>query len=74
MRIDGKEVARKKMERTILAWDESQDIGSDTLTGVNDDYKVPSASMARSRKSRHQPAEAQRRRHREAEGGDRIAG
>jgi len=47
MRIDGKEVARKKMEKTIpitLAWDESQDIGSDTLTGVNDDdYKVPFA-------------------------------
>ncbi len=45
MRIDGKEVARKKMEKTIpitLAWDESQDIGSDTLTGVNDaDYMVP---------------------------------
>ncbi len=47
MRIDGKEVARQKMEKTIpitLAWDESQDIGSDTLTGVNDDdYKVPFA-------------------------------
>jgi hypothetical protein len=44
MRVNGKEVARKKMEKTIpltLAWDESQDIGSDTLTGVNDDYKVP---------------------------------
>lgn len=45
IRIDGKEVARKKMEKTIpitLAWDESQDIGSDTLTGVNDaDYQVP---------------------------------
>ncbi len=45
MRIDGKEVARKKMATTIpitLAWDESQDIGSDTLTGVNDaDYQVP---------------------------------
>jgi arylsulfatase len=47
MRIDGKEVARQKMEKTIpitLAWDESQDIGSDTLTGVNDDdYQVPFA-------------------------------
>jgi hypothetical protein len=35
------------MDKTIpitLAWDESQDIGSDTLTGVNDaDYKVPFA-------------------------------
>ena len=43
--VDGKEVDRKKMERTIpitLAWDEAQDIGSDTQTGVNDaDYKVP---------------------------------
>jgi arylsulfatase len=47
MRIDGKEVAREKMEKTIpltLAWDESQDIGSDTLTGVDDsDYQVPFA-------------------------------
>jgi hypothetical protein len=45
MRVDGKEVARKKMEKTIpitLAWDESQDIGSDTETGVNDaDYQPP---------------------------------
>jgi arylsulfatase len=55
MRVNGKEVARKKMEKTIpitLDWDESQDIGSDTLTGVNDDdYKVPSPSTARSRRS-----------------------
>jgi len=38
-------VATKKMEKTlpmILQWDESFDIGSDTLTGVNDaDYKPP---------------------------------
>jgi len=38
-------VARQKMERTIpfrLPIDESLDIGSDTLTGVNDeDYKPP---------------------------------
>ena len=43
--VDGKEVARQKMEHTIpitLAWDESQDIGSDTLTGVDDrDYLPP---------------------------------
>ena len=43
--MDGKEVAAKKMERTlpmILQWDESFDIGSDTLTGVNDeDYRPP---------------------------------
>jgi arylsulfatase len=35
------------MAKTIpltLAWDESQDIGSDTLTGVDDsDYQVPFA-------------------------------
>jgi len=43
--VDGKEVATKKMERTlpmILQWDEAFDVGSDTLTGVNDvDYKPP---------------------------------
>jgi len=43
--FDGKEVATKRMDRTlpmILQWDESFDIGSDTLTGVNDeDYKPP---------------------------------
>ncbi|MDS4032352.1 MAG: sulfatase-like hydrolase/transferase [Candidatus Contendobacter sp.] len=43
--VDGKEVATKKMERTIpmiLQWDESFDIGSDTITGINDaDYKPP---------------------------------
>jgi len=32
----------------ILQWDESFDIGSDTLTGVNDtDYKPPFALTAR---------------------------
>jgi arylsulfatase len=43
--VDGKEVMTKKMEKTlpmILQWDESFDIGSDTLTGVNDaDYQPP---------------------------------
>jgi arylsulfatase len=43
--VDGKEVMTKKMEQTlpmILQWDEAFDIGSDTLTGVNDeDYKPP---------------------------------
>jgi hypothetical protein len=43
--IDDKEVASKQMQRTlpmIVQWDESFDIGSDTLTGVNDaDYKPP---------------------------------
>jgi arylsulfatase len=43
--VDGKEVATQKMERTIpfiLQFDESLDVGSDTLTGVNDaDYQPP---------------------------------
>jgi arylsulfatase len=47
LKVDGTVVATKKMERTmpmILQWDESFDIGSDTLTGVNDaDYKPPFA-------------------------------
>jgi hypothetical protein len=45
LKVDGKDVATQKMERTlpmILQWDESFDIGSDTLTGVNDeDYQPP---------------------------------
>jgi arylsulfatase len=45
LKVDGKEVATKRVEKTlpmILQWDESFDIGSDTLTGVNDaDYKPP---------------------------------
>jgi len=45
LKVDGKTVAVEKMEKTlpmILQWDESFDIGSDTLTGVNDeDYKPP---------------------------------
>jgi hypothetical protein len=45
LKVDGKEVATQKMEKTlpmILQWDESFDIGSDTLTGVNDeDYQPP---------------------------------
>jgi arylsulfatase len=45
LKVDGKVVQTIKMERTlpmILQWDESFDIGSDTLTGVNDaDYKPP---------------------------------
>jgi arylsulfatase len=43
--VDGKEVQTKKMEKTIpitLQWDESFDIGSDTITGINDaDYLPP---------------------------------
>jgi len=45
LRVDGKEVARQAMERTvplILAWDENLDVGSDTGTPVDDrDYQVP---------------------------------
>jgi arylsulfatase len=45
LKVDGNAVVTKKMDRTlpmILQWDESFDIGSDTLTGVNDDdYKPP---------------------------------
>jgi arylsulfatase len=51
LKVDGKEVMTKKMERTlpmILQWDESFDIGSDTLTGVNDeDYQPPFALTAK---------------------------
>jgi len=50
LKVDGKAVQSIKMERTmpmILQWDESFDIGSDTLTGVNDaDYKPPFALTA----------------------------
>jgi len=52
--VDGQEVATKKMEKTlpmILQWDESFDIGSDTLTGVNDaDYKPPFPLTAKLKK------------------------
>jgi arylsulfatase A-like enzyme len=45
LKVDGKEVVTKRMPKTlpmILQWDESFDIGSDTLTGVNDaDYRPP---------------------------------
>lgn len=45
LKVDGKEVARQTMERTIpliLPLDESFDIGADTLTGVDEqDYQVP---------------------------------
>jgi arylsulfatase len=45
LKVDGKEVATQQMKRTlpmILQWDEAFDIGSDTLTGVNDaDYQPP---------------------------------
>jgi arylsulfatase A-like enzyme len=45
LKVDGKEVATKKMDHSVpifLPIDESFDIGSDTLTGVNDeDYQPP---------------------------------
>ena len=45
LKVDGKEVATRKMERTlplILQWDESLDVGADTGTPVDDkDYQVP---------------------------------
>jgi arylsulfatase A-like enzyme len=47
LKVDGKEVASQKMERTIpfiLQWDENLDVGSDTGTPVDDkDYQVPFA-------------------------------
>ncbi|MBL0142354.1 MAG: sulfatase-like hydrolase/transferase [Betaproteobacteria bacterium] len=51
LKVDGKVVATRTMPKTlpmILQWDESFDIGSDTLTGVNDaDYKPPFTLTAR---------------------------
>jgi arylsulfatase len=51
LKVDGNTVATKRMAKTlpmILQWDESFDIGSDTLTGVNDaDYKPPFPLTAR---------------------------
>jgi arylsulfatase len=45
LKEDGKVAATEKMDHTIpfiLQWDEGLDIGSDTLTGVNDaDYLPP---------------------------------
>ena len=39
LKVDGKVVATKAMAKTLpmtLQWDESFEIGSDTLTGIND--------------------------------------
>ncbi|WP_413903904.1 hypothetical protein [Candidatus Skiveiella danica] len=51
LKVDGKVVATKQMPKTlpmILQWDESFDVGSDSLTGVNDaDYKPPFALTAK---------------------------
>jgi arylsulfatase len=50
LRVDGKDVQTQAMKQTlpmILQWDEAFDIGSDTLTGVNDaDYQPPFALTA----------------------------
>ncbi len=51
LKVDGKTVQTQKMEKTlpmILQWDEAFDVGSDTLTGINDaDYKPPFALTAK---------------------------
>lgn len=51
LKVDGNVVDSKKMEKTlpaILQWDEAFDIGSDTLTGVDDaDYTPPFALTAK---------------------------
>jgi arylsulfatase len=45
LKVDGREVATQKMERTIpmiLQWDETFDVGADMGTPVDDkDYQVP---------------------------------
>jgi arylsulfatase len=45
LKVDGKEVARQTMERTlplILQWDENFDVDADTGTPVDDkEYQVP---------------------------------
>jgi arylsulfatase len=44
LKVDGKEVARQTVERTIpliMPWDENFDIGDDTGTPVAEDYTVP---------------------------------
>ena len=54
LKVDGKAVDQKTMPKTmpmILQWDESFDIGSDTLTGVNDaDYQPPFPLTAKFKK------------------------
>jgi len=54
LKVDGKVVDQKSMPKTmpmILQWDESFDIGSDTLTGVNDaDYQPPFPLTAKLKK------------------------
>ncbi|MFD0981849.1 MULTISPECIES: arylsulfatase [Tropicimonas] len=51
LKVDGQVVDTKEMKNTIptiLQWDEAFDVGSDTLTGVNDDdYKPPFSLTAK---------------------------
>jgi len=50
LKVDGKEVARQTMERTVplvLQWDENFDIGADTGTPVADDYQLPFKFMGK---------------------------
>ena len=74
LKVDGEVVATQKMEHTmpmILQWDESFDIGSDTLTGVNDaDYQPPFALTAKLNKLtlRMDRPRAEPGRHQEAAG------
>jgi len=86
LKVNGKAVQTIKMPKTlpmILQWDEAFDIGSDTLTGVNDaDYQPPFPLTAKLEKltikidrpqllaRRHQDA---RRGHEESRGGQRVA-
>jgi len=44
LKVDGNEISRKKVDHTIpllMTIDETFDVGSDTRTAVNDDYKLP---------------------------------
>ena len=58
LKVDGKAVQTQKMKNTlgmILQWDESFDIGSDTLTGINDaDYQPPFKADDKTRKAHDQ--------------------
>jgi hypothetical protein len=75
LKVDGKVVATRRMEKTlpiILQWDESFDVGSDTLTGVNDaDYKtaVPADREAQQADDQGGPAAVVTRGHQETGSG-----
>lgn len=74
LKVDGKEVATQKMAKTlpmILQWDESFDIGSDTLTAVHPDRQAQqadpqsrsSAASARGDQETRRSHEGRSRRH-----------